>query len=570
MTKPVDTFNVTKNPLTSNLVADVAPKPQASSSIITKNCCRAFGFACTASAVIGVLFATGTLGEPQKKPELLPQDPLPQTTNPSSFPTYLRSSPSSLAPTSGSPQSNPPSKFPTSLPQSKQPTLFPTSKEAIKEAGVVNETPYFLKMTDSWYSGIGCSPTPCLSQIAPDEEQRVSEQAGSASYGGGIDYNLYSDQNLKKYITHVSLRFTDDNASLKVTMPNNGQGTVELVQASPSKYLIQMVSSQPHFKPTSAPSKPSFPTLFPSSLAPSPQRPSYQPTTASPSVSHKPSSNNQKKIELSTWYIDWTSWFNGAPYSIPSNVNVINVFVGKFTLDSNGKPTLGGFGNLNSDQLKEFVNYCKSQPKPIDVKVSVGGGGGSYDNTWNSLTADNINDYAKGIIDFCHDHGLAGVDLDYEESPTVAQEKLVGQLIKALKTFDQDLQVTMCANAGFGPNYPWESVVETILDNAVITKGDCPIDYLYAMTYYNPMPQEQQWALGWRDMLINRYNCPSQALAVGIDFFDSHAYDPLTFAQWAVDNGMSTAVWAANPADPTNINFITSLLGKLQLPSSDA
>jgi hypothetical protein len=31
------------------------------------------------------------------------------------------------------------------------------------------------------------------------------------------------------------------------------------------------------------------------------------------------------------------------------------------------------------------------------------------------LTKSNIDQYAKAIIDFCHEHHLAGVDLDYKE-----------------------------------------------------------------------------------------------------------------------------------------------------------
>jgi hypothetical protein len=76
---------------------------------------------------------------------------------------------------------------------------------------------------------------------------------------------------------------------------------------------------------------------------------------------------------------------------------------------------------------------------------------------------------------------------------------------------DETVAVTMCANAGYGPKLSWQAVVQTILDAAVVEQGASPIDYLYTMTYYNPHNQEQQWALGWKDMLQTRYNCPSQS-----------------------------------------------------------
>jgi hypothetical protein len=336
-------------------------------------------------------------------------------------------------------------------------------------------------------------------------------------------------------------------------MSNAGNGQVELSYTGDQRYVLQLATGSPVARPTFVPSTPK-PSVFPTPSAKG---------TPSPSYSLAPTSSAQIKTELSTWYIDWTAWFNAPNFVIPTNLNMINVFVGKFTTDANGNPTLGGFGNMDLNTLDAFVAYCKEQTPPVDVKVSIGGGGGSYDNTWDVLTNANIDQYAQAIVNFCHDHHLAGVDLDYEEFKSQEQEVLVGKLIKAIKSIDESVAVTMCANAGYGPSYPWETVVQTILDAAVVEKGKCPVDYLYTMTYYNPIDQEMQWALGWRDMLQTRYNCPSQALGVGVDFFDAHAYDPTVFAKWAFDNQMSVAIWATNPADKANVDEVSSILKSL-------
>src|SRR5580692_2520842 len=46
-------------------------------------------------------------------------------------------------------------------------------------------------------------------------------------------------------------------------------------------------------------------------------------------------------IENGTWYIDWETW----DYPIPEGVNMVNIFVGQFTM-VDGKATMNGFGNF--------------------------------------------------------------------------------------------------------------------------------------------------------------------------------------------------------------------------------
>ncbi len=255
-------------------------------------------------------------------------------------------------------------------------------------------------------------------------------------------------------------------------------------------------------------------------------------------------------IEHSAWYIDWTSWFTGPPFVIPSGVNVLNVFVGTLAFGSDGKPTLDGFGNLTLPQLDAFTAYCAAQQPPIAVKVSIGGSGGMYDKCWDLLTPANVDAFAQGMADFCHAHRVAGVDFDYEEYASSEQESLVGMLIKQFKSIDPSLQASLCTNAGFGPNFPWQNVVQTILDAATIAPGNCAVDRLYIMSYYDPMQDEQNWILGWANWLESNYGFTPARVSVGIDDFDAQAYDPATFAAWAASMGFSTAHWAFDPARP--------------------
>jgi hypothetical protein len=261
-------------------------------------------------------------------------------------------------------------------------------------------------------------------------------------------------------------------------------------------------------------------------------------------------------IEHSAWYIDWTSWFTGPPFVIPTGTNVINIFVGRLDIGADGKPTLDGFGNFTLAQIDAFTAYCAAQTPPIAVKVSIGGSGGMYDNCWNLLTPANVPAFAQGMADFCHAHKLAGVDFDYEAYVSSDQEALVGTLIKEFKAIDPNFKTSLCTNAGFGPNYPWQAVVKTILDAATSAPNNCAVDMLYIMSYYDPMQDEINWIVGpdghggWANWLIQNYGFTPARVGVGIDDFDAHAYDPIAFAAWAASMGFSTAHWAFNPASP--------------------
>lgn len=261
-------------------------------------------------------------------------------------------------------------------------------------------------------------------------------------------------------------------------------------------------------------------------------------------------------IEYSVWYIDWTSWFTGPSFVIPKDVNMINIFVGELTYGLDGKPTMGGFGTFTLPQMQAFVQFLKQQQPSIQAKVSIGGGGGSYDRTWDKLTSSNVKAFAQGMVDFCHNLGLVGVDFDYESFVSPQQETLVGMLIKEFKLIDPNLQTSICCNAGFGPNFPWQNAVKNILDAAMISPGNCAVDRFYIMTYYNPMSDEIGWVVGsdgkggWANWLITNYGFNRARISVGIDDFDAHAYDPEAFKAWAISEGFSVAHWAFDPGHP--------------------
>jgi len=261
------------------------------------------------------------------------------------------------------------------------------------------------------------------------------------------------------------------------------------------------------------------------------------------------------QIENATWYIDWTSW--SAP--IPSGVNTVNIFVGAIQ-ESNGTYTLGNFGTFTPDALKTFVQSCHQQG--IAVKVSIGGGGGQNCNCWDLLTETNIQDVAQGMVTFCHQYGLDGVDFDYEEFKSPAQEQLVGELIKNVKAIDSTLQTSLCCNAAFSS---WSSTVKTIFDSAM-NHNKCAIDRLYIMSYYQSLDQEMQWISQWHNWLQQNYGYTPAQVTAGIDNFDSVTYDVKQFAEATKKEGYSTSYWAWNPADPSTSNSKTETIWNVYHP----
>ena len=149
---------------------------------------------------------------------------------------------------------------------------------------------------------------------------------------------------------------------------------------------------------------------------------------------------------------------------------------------------------------------------------------------WDLLTISNVASFAQGAPDYCHTTGLTGIDFDYEAFTFAAQETLVGNFIKEFKAIDPKSQTSLCVNAGFGPNYPWQAAAKNVLDAATISSVKNAVDSLYIMSYYNPIQDEQNWVNGWSKWVEQTYGFTLARVSVGIDDFDAHAYDPVVFA----------------------------------------
>ena len=265
-------------------------------------------------------------------------------------------------------------------------------------------------------------------------------------------------------------------------------------------------------------------------------------------------------LEHGAWYLDWTHW----DFPIPKGVNKVRIFTGNMRLDEAQKPVIDGFdcmstsratGKQDFSTMDDFVNRCHASG--IEVDFSIGGGGGRYDHCWDALTDENVSSFAKAYADFCDKHKLNGADFDYEGTTSAKsgpqQHKLVGRLIKEFKALNPQYQTSLCANAGFGPNYPWQKIVETILDAAstedpITGKKTCAVERLNIMSYYSSIAEEKTWVTGWANWLKERYNFTPSQVTVGLNNTDSHAYDIEEFASWAKAQGYSTCYWCWDPA----------------------
>lgn len=320
---------------------------------------------------------------------------------------------------------------------------------------------------------------------------------------------------------------------------NNALGTVP----------TSTTTTTPVTTPTTTTTTPTTSTTSTSSTT------STTPTTPTQSVSANQFVSNPSVVENGTWYIDWTSW----NYPIPQGVNTVNIFCGNMHLDVNGNPVIDGFGTMsqNTAAMDSFIQACHA--KGITVKISIGGSGGSYDNCWDVLTNSNVQGFAQALNNFCTQNGLNGVDFDCEEFTSAqdkpAQQALVGTLIKDFKTLNPTMHTSLCTNAGFGPNYPWQGIVQNILNAATTTnpttgKSTCAVDRLYIMSYFNAMSDEQGWITGWANWLKANYNFSPSQITVGLNSA-SQAYNVSAFASWAASQGYSTSYWDYDPGNQT-------------------
>jgi DNA repair ATPase RecN len=265
-----------------------------------------------------------------------------------------------------------------------------------------------------------------------------------------------------------------------------------------------------------------------------------------------PAAPSNQTIENATWYIDWTSW----DFPVPQGVNTVNLFVGKINADG----SIDGFGNMNDAKLKAFVEGCHA--KGIKVKISIGGGGGSYDNCWDNLLPNKVGPQvcAQGLSDFCKKYNLDGVDFDFEEwgqgAGQAPLENLVGTLIKDFKQLNPTLDATLCTNAGTN----WQADMKNILDFTKDDSGKTLVDRVYIMSYYDPIQNEKGWLLNWANWLETQYGFTKPQITVGLDDTDAHAYAIADLAKWAKDQGFSTGYWEWNPTTESSSNNSTKTI----------
>lgn len=265
--------------------------------------------------------------------------------------------------------------------------------------------------------------------------------------------------------------------------------------------------------------------------------------------------------ENSVWVDDWQANLDAPQFiqSLPVGVNTINIFVGQLDLVNN-VPTIDGFSEdtpnrpagmgafPNVAALTDFISQCKTQNPQLAIKLSIGGQSGTnFGNSWNRLTAQNLNQYAQAMVNFCKTTGADGIDFDNElESTTVAA--LVGQLAVQVKTINPSLKTSYCVFGGVNAQGPMHQTNAVALKNATVN-GVCAIDRVYVMSYYDGWTlQQNETAMGyWASWL--KENCgmtPSQ-ISCGLDPNDPNTSPGsgglAKYVQFAASNGFSTAVW---------------------------
>lgn len=265
--------------------------------------------------------------------------------------------------------------------------------------------------------------------------------------------------------------------------------------------------------------------------------------------------------ENSVWVDDWQANLDAAQFiqALPAGVNTINIFVGQLDLVNN-EPTIDGFSEdtpnrpagmgafPNVAALTDFISQCKTQNPQLAIKLSIGGQSGTnFGNSWNRLTAQNLNQYAQAMVNFCKTTGADGIDFDNElESTSVAA--LVGQLAVQVKKINPLIKTSYCVFGGINAQGPMHQTNAVALQNATVN-GVCAIDRVYVMSYYDGWTlQQNETAMGyWSSWL--KENCgmsPSQ-ISCGLDPNDPNTSPSngglSEYVHFAASNGFSTAIW---------------------------
>ncbi|MCH9631911.1 MAG: hypothetical protein S4CHLAM6_02330 [Chlamydiae bacterium] len=256
-------------------------------------------------------------------------------------------------------------------------------------------------------------------------------------------------------------------------------------------------------------------------------------------------------IEHSVWVKNWGALPD--PSKLPPGVNTINIFEGKLDL-SNGNWIIDGL-NWSHKLLGEYTQACHA--KNISVKISLGGAGGQavYNNTWDQLTAGNVQKMGQDLAHFCKENEIDGIDFDYEEQKSDGQRALVGELIKNFKETNPNLKTSICTSAGNdGTNrYNWQDFLGQILDHSKLDNGHSAVDRIYVMSYDYPgcnVKDNKSFMLRWKDF-GEKYGIDPSHISIGVDPTNTAVSegDRAAYVKFAKDNSFSTAVWDQKDSD---------------------
>lgn len=271
------------------------------------------------------------------------------------------------------------------------------------------------------------------------------------------------------------------------------------------------------------------------------------------------------------WYPSWQVQAGVAPI-VPKYVDQVYLSMGKLDI-VDGKPTVDGLQFPGGDEgtaIKDFVQACKNQG--VKVVLSIGGHGSNldYNDCWNNLTSDNVQEFGTMLASYCQEMGLDGIDFDWEPSQQYwdqAHGQLVGQLSQATKQAGEKLGLDLVTTLDVDLSTYWTNRAGWVLDAA----GKGGLDGVNIMAYYDFSSQMTEWIDGWKNFTAP-YGIDTSKVTVGMS---SNLPDSVAqIASWAFDpekgGGLSTGLWVWDPGQTAASNKITETIWNIYHSSSNA
>ncbi len=179
-----------------------------------------------------------------------------------------------------------------------------------------------------------------------------------------------------------------------------------------------------------------------------------------------------------------------------NNLTHVNYF--SVTADSRGRLVTG---NINLSHMATLVSAAHGQ----GVEVSVTVGPQSFGTIARKTSS--INTFVNNIVNFATTHGLDGIDLDWEPTPTGADKTRYATLINALHTQTSTRGLTLTAAVN-----PWNFEVSATTA--------AKLDWLNVMCYdfapdnHSPYAVSTAAMLDWADTGV-----PRDKLVMGVPFY---------------------------------------------------